>query len=159
MAVLNIAKAKRGLPKTPALLRLILNDVTQEQAQNAWDADWNVVYVVCHLRDMEAVFTERLQMMLEQENPAFPLTNEKELAVQNRYAEADLRDALTEFEQRRRHFIALVENLTPEQWERTGMHAHFGETTVLTLAINSAIHDLDHMEQITRALGRTQTWS
>ena len=53
----------------------------------------------------------------------------------------------------------IVSSLSDEQWERRGQHPYFGETTVLTQAINSAIHDLDHIEQIARALGKTTMWA
>ena len=158
MALLDKGKALRSLPKTPALLRFILSDVTQEQAMNSWDGDWNVVFVVCHLRDLEAAYLQRVRMMLEEDNPTFPANDQRAMAIERHYAEADLRSALAEFEALRRAFIALVASLSDAQWERRGQHPFFGETTVLTQAINNAIHDLDHIEQISRALGKTAVW-
>lgn len=158
MALLDKGKALRSLPKTPALLRFILQDVTQEQAMNSWDGNWNVVSVVCHLRDLEAAYLQRVHMMLEMENPIFPANDQQAMAIEGNYAEADLRTTLAEFEALRREFIALVRSLSDAQWERRGQHPYFGETTILTQAINNAIHDLDHIEQIARALGKTTTW-
>jgi len=158
MALLDKGKALRSLPKTIALLRFILQDVTQEQAMNSWDGDWNVVFVVCHLRDLEAAYLERLHMMLQTDNPTFPANDNQATAIKNNYAGADSRTALAEFEALRRAFIALLKSLSDEQWERRGQHPYFGETTILTQAVNNAIHDLDHIEQIARALGKTTVW-
>jgi hypothetical protein len=158
MPLLERGKALRSLPKTPALLRYVLQDVSQEEAVNSWDGNWNVVYIVCHLRDLEAAYTQRIHMMLEQDNPSFPPNDNEALAIENRYAEADLRMSLAEFEDLRRGFIALIKPLNDEQWARRGQHPYFGETTILSQAINNAIHDLDHIEQIARALGKTQIW-
>lgn len=158
MALLSKGKALRSLPKTIALLRFILHDVTQEQAMNSWDGDWNVVYVVCHLRDLEAAYLERVRMMLTEDNPTFPSNDQNAMAIDSNYAQADLRTALAEFEALRREFIALVRTLSDEQWERRGQHPYFGETTILTQAMNNAIHDLDHIEQIARALGKSSVW-
>jgi hypothetical protein len=158
MALLDKGKALRSLPKTMALLRFILHDVSQEQAMNSWDGDWNVVYVVCHLRDLEAAYIERVHMMLEQDDPTFPANDQNAMAIERNYAGADLRTVLGEFGALRREFIALVRSLSDEQWERRGQHPYFGETTVLTQAVNNAIHDLDHIEQIARALGKTSIW-
>ena len=158
MALLDKGKALRSLPKTPALLRYILQDVTQEQAMNSWDGDWNVVFVVCHLRDLEAAYLQRLHMMLEQDNPTFPANDQRAMAIEREYAQADLRTALEEFEALRREFITVLRTLTDEQWERRGQHPYFGETTILTQAVNNAIHDLNHIEQISRALGKTSIW-
>lgn len=159
MPLLDKGKALRSLPKTPALLRFILQDVTQEQAINAWDGEWNVVFVVCHLRDLEAAYLHRLHMMLNEDNPTFPGNDNDALAMEHDYAHADLQVALAEFEALRREFIALLRSLSEEQWERRGQHPYFGETTILTQAVNNAIHDLDHIEQIARALGKTEVWS
>lgn len=158
MAILDKGKALRSLPKTPALLRFILQDITQEQATNSWDGDWNVVFVVCHLRDLEGAYLERIHMMLQGENPTFPANDPRAMAIERGYAGADLHTALAEFETLRREFIALLRSLTDEQWERPGQHPYFGETTILTQAINNALHDLDHIEQISRALGKTPMW-
>ncbi len=158
MALLDKGKALRSLPKTPALLRYILQNVTQEQAMNSWDGDWNVVFVVCHLRDLEAAYLQRLHLMLEQENPTFPGNDQRAMALERGYAQADLGTALAEFEALRREFIAVLRSLTDDQWERRGQHPYFGETTILTQAVNNAIHDLDHIEQIARALGKTSVW-
>ncbi|HEX2623573.1 MAG TPA: DinB family protein [Phototrophicaceae bacterium] len=158
MALLDKGKALRSLPKTPALLCFILQDVTQEQAMNSWDGDWNVVFVVCHLRDLEAAYLQRIHMMLQEDNPTFPGNDQRAMAIDRNYAEADLRTALAEFEVIRREFIALLRSLSDEQWERRGQHPFFGETTILTQAVNNAIHDLDHIEQIARALGKTTIW-
>ncbi|MBZ0298892.1 MAG: DinB family protein [Anaerolineae bacterium] len=158
MAILDKGKALRSLPKTLALLRFILRDVTQAQAMNSWDGDWNVVFVVCHLRDLEAAYLQRVHLMLEEDNPTFPANDQRAMALERGYAEADLRTALAEFEALRREFIALLRSLSDEQWERRGQHPYFGETTILTQAINNALHDLDHIEQIARALGKTTIW-
>lgn len=158
MPMLEQGKALRSLPKTMALLRFILSDVTQEQAMNSWDGDWNVVFIVCHLRDLEAAYLHRLHMMLQEDNPTFPANNNDAMAIERGYAQADLRTALTEFEALRREFIALLKSLSDDQWERRGQHPYFGETTILTQAVNNAIHDIDHIEQIARALGKTTLW-
>lgn len=159
MALLDKGKALRSLPKTVALLRYILQDVTQEQAMNSWDGEWNVVFMVCHLRDLEAAYLHRIHMMLQEDNPTFPANDNRAVAIERNYAGADLRTALAEFEDLRRQFITLLKTLTDEQWERRGQHPYFGETTILTQAINNAVHDLDHIEQIARALGKTAVWS
>src|SRR5262245_46412070 len=124
MPLLDKGKALRSLPKTPALLRFILQDVTQEQAMKSWDGDWNVVFVVCHLRDLETAYLHRVHMMLDMDNPTFPSNDQEAMAIERHYAEADLRTALAEFEALRREFITLVRSLSDEQWERRGQHPY-----------------------------------
>lgn len=159
MGLLSIGKALRALPQTIPLLRYILYDVTQEQAMNSWDDDWNVVFMVCHLRDLEAAYLERVHLMLKEDNPTFPGNDQRAMAIERGYAQTDLRTAQAEFESLRREFINVVKPLDEDQWQRRGQHPYFGETTILTQAVNNALHDLNHIEQISRALGKTEIWA
>ena len=43
--------------------------------------------------------------------------------------------------------------LTPEEWQRNGIHAERGPMTVRDLALQIAGHDLNHLEQIRKILG------
>jgi hypothetical protein len=153
--MLSVEKALRSLRKTPVILSAILRDVDQQRAVSATDgADgWSALFVVCHLRDFEEIYAERLRMMLETDNPHYPHINQEELPAKNRYASQNLRDALNAFIEQRRKQIVIFEKLTDGQWKRRGVHPEFGEHDVLEFAINTALHDVNHIEQIVRALG------
>jgi DinB superfamily len=155
MPVLNAEKALRSLRKTPVILDAFLRDLTSERARAATDGPdgWSVLFVMCHLRDYEEIYTERVRLMLDQERPTFPnpLTND-ELIAHNDYARQDVHKIFRDYLEKRRAYVALLENLTPAQWSRPGIHPTTGETTVLEFAINTAIHDLNHIEQIARSL-------
>lgn len=156
MRVLNPFKALRTLRKTPVLLSVLLRDVTQTKAVTMTDGPngWSVLYIVCHLRDYETFFSQRVGMMLEQDNPSFTLpgTND-ELVVNHNYAGQDLRLVLADTIRLRQMFITRLESLTDAQWLRPGHHPTQGSTTVLDMAINVGLHDVDHLEQIARCLG------
>ena len=47
-----------------------------------------------------------------------------------------------------------LEGLDEAQLARPGIHPETGAMTILHLAINTVLHDVDHMEQISRVLGR-----
>ena len=150
--LINPGKALRTLRKTPALLEALLQEVTQEQAEALHDGDWNVIYVVCHMRDFEAVAAQRVRDLLAGPNPTFALVSNDELIQGNSYAAADLRQALTTYIDHRRVLIALLEPLTDEQWLLAGLHPMQGPATLLDVAINAGLHDVDHLEQIVRCL-------
>jgi len=61
--VLSPHKALRTLRKTAALLDGTLAGVTHEQATSLRDgADgWSVLFIVCHLRDYEIAWRERIE--------------------------------------------------------------------------------------------------
>ena len=108
---------------------------------------------MCHLRDYEQLFYQRAQLMLKNDNPTFPNVSNELLIEQNAYDRQDVHEAFQDYLQKRREFIGLLESLTDEQWSRRGIHPQTGETTVLTLAINTALHDINHIGQIVQAMG------
>jgi hypothetical protein len=150
--LINPAKALRTLRKTPVLLEALLEGVTQEQAEALHDGDWNVIFDVCHMRDFEAVAAQRVRALLAGSNPAFAVVSNDELIRDNNYAAADLRQVMGEIARLRREFIALLEALTDDQWLLEGVHPAQGPATLLDVAINAGLHDVDHLEQVVRCL-------
>lgn len=154
--LLDGSKALRTLRKTPAILEMALAGVTQEQAATLRDGPdgWSVLFIVCHLRDYDVINGDRIRLMLEQDNPTFPASSNDELIVRNNYAGQDLRATLARYQASRKTLIALLEELDAEQWERRGVHPVYGPGIVVDAAVNTAIHDVDHIEQILRCLGK-----
>ena len=152
--LVNPAKALRTLRKTPSILAALLQGVTQEEAVALRDGDdgWNVVFIVCHLRDVEAIFAQRVRDLLAGPQPTFAVVSNEELMRRSDYTAADLRQTLAEYAQRHREFIALLEPLNDEQWLLDGVHPAQGPATLLDVAINSGLHDVDHLEQIVSCL-------
>jgi hypothetical protein len=149
--IVNPAKALRTLRKTPALLEELLRGVSQADAARLRDgADgWSALFVVCHLRDFEAIFRQRVELMLAEEGPIlFPAVSNAELEQNNHYAAQDLRSVLADLSAQRSAFITRLEGLSDEQWGRVGRHPEQGPGTILDVAINAGLHDVDHLEQL-----------
>ena len=154
MPILNVEKTIRSLRKTPVMLDALLKDVTHEQARQATDGPdgWSVLFIVCHLRDFEDIFCQRIRMALEQDCPLLPGVNQEALPAANYYAHQDFCLTLEAYLNRRHTLIGLLERLSAEEWARHAVHQEYGEGTVLDLAINVVLHDVNHIEQIVRAL-------
>ncbi len=52
--------------------------------------------------------------------------------------------------------MRMLARLTPEEWQRHGIHAERGRLTVADLARHMAGHDANHISQVRRLLGNTQ---
>lgn len=155
MSIIVPDRALMYLRKGHALLRVILDGVDQARATATRDGDngWTTLEVVCHLNDYEQIFIDREKAMLEGSKPSMTAYNPDALASQNQYAAQDFAQVLTTLYSRRAAHIKLLESLTPEQWNLTGVHPNWGEITITENAFNAALHDLNHMEQIARVLG------
>lgn len=156
MSSLKPIDALNALRRTNAILNDLLRDMTQEQAIAARDgADgWNVVEIVCHLRDLETVYRRRIEQMLESDNPNVLSVDIQALVVQNNYAAQNLRAVLGDLNRLRADFVAWLQTLAPDQWERRGVHPEYGPYNVLEATIRQSLHDVNHIEQILKALGR-----
>ena len=154
MTMLTPGRFIKALKRTPVLLDSLLCGVTQERASAARDgADgWNVIEIVCHLRDFEAIFFERAQRLVAEDRPVLPPYDHEALARERDYAAQSLDEAFAGFIANREAFIAWLKARSEADWTRTGIHPEQGEYSVLEQALQAACHDIDHLEQIARCL-------
>jgi hypothetical protein len=152
--VINQAKALRTLRKTAALLDRALAGVTQEEATRLTDGPdgWSALFIVCHLRDYEIAWRERIEQIIAHDASIFHSFDHHALVVERDYAAQDLRDELADLGARRAELIMRLEELDDKQWLRSGVHPEQGPGTLLDVAVNAGLHDLDHLEQLSRVL-------
>ena len=143
-----------GFKAAPDIFRALLGGVTQEQAQGArgGDEDWSIVEVVCHLRDAEERALERMRAMRDQDEPFLAGYDQEAWARERDYASQDMQGALQSYLQMKEQHIAELEALTPEQWERPGMHEEQGRITISAHTLHLVAHDSQHAAQIARQL-------
>ena len=93
-------------------------------------------------------------MNIKNENkPEFASTDPDGLAIQHDYTHQDIHDMYERFVERRKEFVAFLTPLHEEEWSRRGVNSTAGVITVLELATNMGLHDLNHIAQMTVALG------
>lgn len=141
---------------TCATLGHILQNLTQSQAYDLRDgADgWSVVEIVCHMRDFDVIFYNRAKMMLEQDHPQLPGYDHEAMAIDNHYQAEDLMTAYEALKASRAQFVELFRSMTDEQWQRTGVHPERDSFTMIDSVQQVGLHDVTHIEQITRVLAQ-----
>lgn len=152
--LINPAKALRTIRKTPTILTTILQGITQDQASTLRDGPdgWSVLFIICHMRDLETVYQQRVRDLLADE-PVFKVSPPNvDMVIMNNYVAQDFGVTLAEYVARRRETLSLVEPLTDEQWNLTGVHPEQGPASMLDVVLNIGLHDVDHIEQIIRCL-------
>jgi len=154
MSIIKPARFIKTMQKNAALYQMLLGGVSQEQATQARDgADgWNVVEVLCHLRDFDGIFLTRAMQIVEQDNPTLTPYDHEALALENRYSEQVLADVLAAFLAHRQKFTDWYAERAEADWGRTATHPESGRLTLLDTAVQAATHDIDHLEQIVRIL-------
>jgi len=155
MAMFTAQKAISSMEKTPIVLNYILHDMTNEQAKTLAPTakGWNALEVMCHLFDLEEVYFMRAKRIIAENKPEFPAVDQEALVTQHDYAHQDIQDMFERFVQLRKEFVAFLTPLQEEDWSRRGVHPSSGVITLLEHATNVSLHDLNHLAQITVALG------
>lgn len=155
MTMLTPGRFLRGMKKSPVLLDALLNGITQERALVARDGDdgWNVVEIVCHLRDFEAIFFDRAQQIVAEDRPTLEPFDHEALAVERKYSEQALDEVFEDYVAKRTAFVTWLNERDEADWQRVGVHPEVGEYTLLEQVLQVPLHDLDHLEQVARVLG------
>ena len=123
-------------------------DLARRPAPEAWSA----TEIVCHLRDIEAVFRERVAAILARDEPPLAEAHADDWARERHYEREDASQALGEFRRRRGESLAALIALSPADWQRGGEHPARGRLTIDMLVAHMAWHDDNHLDQLTRAL-------
>ncbi len=114
--------------------------------------NWAAKEVVCHLRDTEESFMARFQTLLAMVDPALFAIEQERWAEERQYLRHDAAAALAAFRRRREESLQFLRSLTPEQWQRGGIHPARGRITYGDFVTLMAWHDDNHLDQLKRAL-------
>lgn len=104
---------------------------------------WSVVEYSAHVRDVFEVFTERLELMVREDNPTFANWDQDQAALDGNYAALDPEVVSRELVQNGLDAAAAFAAVTEEQWGRRGFRSNGSTFTVLTLA-GYFLHDVVH---------------
>lgn len=135
----------------------VLTGVSQATAttlRDAHDGDkgWTVLEVLCHVRDFDNLFRQRAQLMCAEEYPALPAYDHEQMAKAGNYNAQQLVKVIAEYSDSRRQTITFFTALNDELWLRAAIHPERGHFTMLDAALQIGLHDMTHLEQITRIL-------
>jgi hypothetical protein len=147
--------------KTQVILNGLLKGVDQETAATLKDpADgdkgWTILEVMGHLLDYEILCVDRITGISTEDNYAIKPINVDTLPIEHDYLGKQLTDVIAQRAEYRARNIALMEALTPEQWDRVGIHPTRGPISIDAIGLQFTTHDVDHLDQIVRILGLDQ---
>jgi uncharacterized damage-inducible protein DinB len=135
-----------GLASTPAVLRTLVRGMSEEELRAGHGADaWSVKEIVFHLRDVDEVFLERFQRIVDEANPDLPSFDQEAYARERGYNEGNAEQALADFVTFR---ARMVELLTEADLDRAGRHEEWGRMTIAWGGEHLISHDLQHLAQI-----------
>jgi len=138
----------------PHTLAELIRSVPEEKLRWApAPGKWSVTQILAHLAEDELSSAWRYRQMLEYDGPQLPGFDQELWARVGDYASWQPEEALEMFRLLREANLRMFAQLTPQQWERHGIHAERGKITVRELCRHMAAHDVNHIEQVRRILG------
>ncbi len=136
-----------------------LGGIIAEMNPALWNAypdprEWSPLEIVCHLRDSEsAIQRPRLLRILREDNPflvpppAPPAPHVRDLSGEDGNA------AYAAFAAERAKTLAMLAELSADDWTRPARHSIFGPTSLLEMAHFTARHDRLHILQLCETIG------
>ncbi len=113
---------------------------------------WSALEYGCHIRDVFALFNERLRLMLENDDPTYQNWDQDATAVSERYSDQDPADVIPAIAHAAEELAERFESVRPEQWSRTGTRSDGAKFTVYSFA-QYLIHDpVHHLHDVREGL-------
>jgi hypothetical protein len=153
----ELQEAVSILRQTPATLRSLLVELPERWVESSGDrSNWHPYDILGHLIHGErADWIPRARIILEQgtERAFDPFDRE---AMFDASRGKDLDTLLTEFGALRKSNLEILDSwhLSESDFEKEGIHPDFGPVTLGQLLSTWAVHDLNHIFQITRVIAR-----
>ena len=140
---------------TPAELAALLDGVADDVlARPEAPGRWSVDDVVAHLADCEVLYGWRVRQVLTRESPPLEAIDQDGWTARVRTAGVGARQALPALTAMRAIHLPLLRSLGDADLARTGVHGERGPETLASMLRLWAGHDLFHLAQLRRILGR-----
>lgn len=141
------------LDEMPEWLTAHLDDLPGSQLGVAEaPGKWSITQVLAHLADTELAFGWRVRLVLTANRPPLTSFDEGAWAARFDYAGADPVEAFHTFSIQRGWNMRIFESITPEEFQRVGIHSERGEESLDRIVRFIAGHDLRHRRQIERII-------
>ncbi|NJL03343.1 MAG: DinB family protein [Chloroflexaceae bacterium] len=113
---------------------------------------WTVQEVMGHLLDFEQVFLQRMQVVVETDNPELPFPDPDQLVLAGDYNHRDVQTVYQQWHTYRTQLHSFLSARAESDWARPARHPKRGTITLEEQLLVTAWHDLNHLEQITHIL-------
>ena len=109
---------------------------------------WSVHEHACHLAEVHALMTHRLDLMLSEEHPRIHGYDPGRDDPDDRWLSLNLDESLSRYAQDRVRLVQRLRHLRPHDWQRTAIHDEYNSYSVLTMFRHLALHDFFHAYRI-----------
>jgi len=133
-------------------IEIVLGELSEDQLESRErPGEWSVRQIVHHLADNEVADAMRLRQMLAHDSPLLVPFDEL-LFTERLHYDREIESSVATFFALRASSGAILEQISDNDWSRSGRHEEHDRYTVEILVQKNIEHDHAHLEQIRRAL-------
>jgi uncharacterized damage-inducible protein DinB len=107
---------------------------------------WSIQQIVLHLVDSDLVLADRMKRVIAEERPLLIGFDETKFASRLHYDSQDASLACEIFERSRQQMAAILKKLSPDAFERFGIHSERGKVTLAEVLLNAVSHLHHHLK-------------
>ncbi len=152
----DLSKSLEILSNTPSVLESLLHGLSNEWLYSNEGPDtWSPFDILGHLVHGEHTdWMERIDIILNRDDKHFEPFDRFAQFTESK--DKSISELLAEFRTLREKNIKYLKdlNITEENFDEIGIHPVFGEVTLRQLLSTWAVHDLNHIAQITRVMAK-----
>jgi hypothetical protein len=133
----------------PQVLRKAVAGMSQEQlVARPIPGKWSTLEAICHLADFEIVFADRIKRVIAENEPTMFGGNPDVFAARLAYHNRQAEEEVLLIETIRSQVARILRSLTPEDFQRRGIHSESGPLTLETLVQRITGHIPHHVQFI-----------
>jgi hypothetical protein len=141
--------------ETPWLIAEAIATATPEQlTKRPAPGKWAVNEIIAHLAEDEITTYWRYRQIIEHNGATLSSFDQDRWAQWGDYQSWDAQETLAFFRTLREKNLQFLSRLTEAEWQSFAVHAERGKMTVAVLARHMAGHDMNHLLQIRKLLGK-----
>ena len=148
----DLAELLQHFRQSPSVFAASLDGVTEDESKfSPAPGKWSVREIARHLADTEILAGVRLRQIIAEDRPTLTMFDQDKWAVRLNYNECDPHDSLRDFNAVRAINSAMLAGIPAEAFDREGLHATRGVTTLRFWVDIFAKHVDIHARQIRNA--------
>ncbi len=127
-----------------------LESIRGRDAHRRPEGEWSFAQIAVHLRDNEQASLDAVRRILMQRRAVLAAGDVAATAMDAPEASLDLERSLYQYAHLRRELLHELWSLSDAEWRREGQHPYRGPLSVLQIARELHLHDLEHLWQVRR---------
>lgn len=137
------------MSRLPDRIRRLIADESDSDLKRAGiGGSWGAVEHIAHLKDFDEVSLDRVEQILQSDDPQLSVFDSDLRAIELDYHAQDPRQTVEAFETLREMLVNRLDGLSEEEWQRTARHPGLGSITLEALIQRLDQHDAQHFRAI-----------